>query len=177
MHKVLPELKVLFIITMFSLIILEICLFKQVIFLAIIIWFFLSLNPSKMILRTYFLIILFTVLTTILFQSFFYYGFFQSKAVKVIFQVIPPDFPIIEDITLGKGIALTYEGVLYGGIVSLKIVNTMLLALLFTLTTLQSEFFAMFQRLRIPWKIIITSLVSIKFIPIIVEEYHTLLLL
>jgi len=124
----------------------------------------------KHVLKTFLGILLITTLS----QTIFFYGYYIGEKTTVIFYLIHPNLPIISYLTMGKGVAITIEGLYYGIIVSLKIFFTIITAQLFIMTTRLSELFYAMKRARIPFKIIILLAATLRFLPITLEEFWRL---
>ncbi len=69
----------------------------------------------------------------VLSQAFFYWGFYSGQKTDIIFWVIKPNInPIIDFLTEDKGIAVTYQGILWGLVSSAKLIITLYLAFAFS---------------------------------------------
>jgi len=131
-------------------------------------------HREKVKLKNMLKIFLGILLITTLSQTLFYYAYYTGEKNTVILYLIPPNTPIISYLTIGKGVAITIEGLYYGIIVSSKIFFTIITAQLFIMMTRLSELFYVMKRARIPFKIIILLAATLRFLPITLEEFWRL---
>ncbi|MHA1616942.1 MAG: energy-coupling factor transporter transmembrane component T [Candidatus Njordarchaeales archaeon] len=115
------------------------------------------------------------LLSSVVSQSIFYYGYYTDQKTTVLFIILRPSTPLIAYLTLGKGIAVTLEGFIYGIIVGLKILNTIILAQLFIINTRTSEIYSLLHKVRVPNKMILLLIYALRFLPITLEEFWRLL--
>ncbi len=153
--------------------------FKILLFLTILsIFILVTIKPPRDRFLVYLKIIAFITISTTLSQGFFYYKYYTDGSGTIIFYIIPPTLPILNLITLGKGIALIYEGLTYGLIVSLKITIMTLASLPLIFTTKPGDLLKSLQKAGVPSRIALAAITTLRFIPILIEElYNTALVL
>ncbi len=171
-HKIAPEFKLVWAIIFTVFFLIESNIVSLAVLLLVILLIFLSIRPNIMIIRSYMLLLAFLIISTTLSQGFFYYRYYQGEQVTILFYVIPPQTPIISLITMGKGIALVLEGLIYGLMVGIKLAGAILVSVVFISTTTFSEMMRLFQRIKIPHKVSLTIILAMKFIPFIVEDFY-----
>ncbi len=158
------------------------------IFLAFIIWnigtlifillfqtvIFLSIRPPSQKVKFYFKVLAYITITTILSQSLFYYGYYNYGEGRVLVYLLPPNIPVIRDLTGGKGVAIIYEGFIYGFIVALKIIIMMITSLTVIYTTKPGEILKSLIKIGAPPKFAIAIVTALRFLPMIFEEVYQL---
>ena len=110
------------------------------------------------------------VVTTIISQAIFYYEYYVEGEGTILIYIIPPDTPIISEITANKGIAIVLEGIFYGINIGLKLAITILISCVFIFTTSISELFSFACKMKIPAKIMIAFIFTLRFVPIVTQE-------
>ena len=176
LHKTTPEVKFIWILIVIAYCIMQTTIASQLFVLSLLMIILMSTKPPKNYLKTYLIMLCSLILSTTLFQGAFYYRYYQGEKVTIILQIIPRDTPILSFLTANKGIAFTYEGILYGLFVSLKICNAILASLIFIATTKSSEIINLLRKMRLPYKLIIVVIMAIRFIPTIMEEINRILI-
>jgi len=140
------------------------CLFLAVLFL------FGSLRPSRRTVRTVVMLMVTALCFTMISQGFFY-GLHPRSPVLT---VLPSDSGIVGSMT--GGIVLYREGLVYGAIQSLRLFSAMLLSAVIVMSTYPSDLLLGMEKLGIPERIGFVVTVSIRFLPILLEEAGRILL-
>ena len=159
-----------------SLIVIWMCweIWKLFTLLSLLYSFFIIILPNKDVKRIKYIteVVIITILTITLSQAIFYYGYYTSypRRVRILFYIIPPNIPILSELTLNRGVAVTLDGVIYGVIVGIRAASSLLIAYIFLITTRLNEIYSVLRRARIPAKIIIFLANTIKFLSIFLEE-------
>mgnify|MGYP000418547330 CR=1 FL=1 len=128
-------------------------------------------------LKPYIRLMLYFSLLIIVFQSLFYWKVFLGRTSYVV--LISPEalkrIPIIGDIilflTYRKGIVFSREGLVYGLLVSLKFSTMLLINLLVLFTTKPGDIAKSLISIGLPGSIIQLAIISLKFIPLFIEEF------
>jgi len=100
-------------------------------------------------------------------QALFYHQFPRT----VMFTLIPPDFPILGKLT--NGLHVYEEGWLYGAKQSLRFISELAIGLLAVWTTDSQVLLRGLTQLRIPYTIAFMLITGIRFIPILISETMT----
>jgi len=137
----------------------------------------LSLRFSVRSLSPYLKICIFISLTTIPTQGLFYWEFYLGELHDVIWIIKPEklqSLPVIGHIflwiTYGRGLGISWKGIMYGILTSLKFSLTILIGAMIVLTTKPGDIVRTLAAIGIPRALIYTSLISIRFIPLLIEE-------
>lgn len=173
LHSCNPESKLLFALTLILLAFLEWNLIMLMIYLAITIIIFASIRPPRKKISIYIKLLFLLVISTIISQTLFYYQYYTTGAGTIILYLIPPGNSIINFITMGRGIAIVEEGLIYGLEVSLKISIMTFASLSLVLTTKPGEMIKMFNGMGVPMNIATATIATIRFIPTLIEEIYT----
>ena len=120
--------------------------------------------------RPLFLITGIIVITTAVSQAVFYY--FEPKT--VLFTIMPKEFPVIGRIT--QGIHIYKEGIAYGLVQSLRIISVTFVGATIVATTHPSDMIISLNKIRLPREIGFMLMVSIRFLPQLLEETKRILL-
>ena len=115
-------------------------------------------------------IVLSIVVSTMVSQAFFYY--FEPRT--VLLTVIPERFPVIGRLT--GGVAIYREGIAYGSVQSLRLVSATFMAAAIAASTHPSECLVWLRKVRLPRELGLVMVVSIRFMPQMVEEMKRILL-
>ena len=173
LHETKPLLKLIYSIyaifitfLIWSPLSLTIILFVQALLLA-------SIRPPRQKILVYLRIVAIICLSTVISQMLFYYRYYIYGEGRILVYLIPPNIPIVKEITFGRGIAIVLDGLEYGLIVSLKIVSMLLASLLLILTTKPGDLIKTLRKIGLPRGVAIATITAIRFIPIIVEEIYS----
>jgi energy-coupling factor transport system permease protein len=120
--------------------------------------------------KVLFFVVLSIVGSTMASQAFFYY--FEPRT--VLLTVVPERFPFIGRVT--GGIFIYKEGIVYGSIQSLRLISATFMATAVAVSIHPSEFLVWLRRLRLPRELGLVLIVSIRFMPQLVEEIKRILL-
>jgi len=120
--------------------------------------------------RVLFLVILSIIISTMISQAFFYY--FEPRTVLI--TIVPKEFPCIGRIT--GGIHIYKEGLTYGLVQSLRLIAGTLAATAVVASTHPSEILLALKRIRVPRELGLIILVSLRFMPQLLEEMKRILL-
>ncbi|MGQ4892448.1 MAG: energy-coupling factor transporter transmembrane component T family protein [Candidatus Njordarchaeia archaeon] len=176
LHKCNPESKLLFALVLIFLAFLEWNFVILSLYLLITILIFMSIKPPREKVIIYVRILALLIITTVISQSFFYYQYYTSGKGTILLYILPPGNLFINFLTMGKGIAIVQEGLIYGLKVSLKISVMMFASLTLVLTTKPGEMIKMFNKMGVPISIATATIATIRFIPILIEEIYTSIL-
>jgi len=128
-------------------------------------------------LRPYIRLIVYFSLLTVVFQSLFYWKVFLGSTSYTV--LIGPNalkrIPILGNIllflTYGKGIVFSSEGLTYGLLVSLKFSTMLIINLLVLFTTKPGDIAKSLISVGLPGSLIQLTIISLKFIPLFIEEF------
>lgn len=124
----------------------------------------LASRPSARQFLTLFAILGLTVWALMVSQAIFYQHFPRT----VIFELIPPEVPLIGSLT--GGVSAYYEGIHHGAIQSLRMVATLSVGLAAAWTTDPSRLLASFSALRLPHALAFGAAAAARFLPVTIEE-------
>ena len=173
LHSCNPESKLIFAFILILLAFLEWNFTMLTIYLTVSIIIFASIRPPREKISIYIKLLFLLIISTIVSQTFFYYQYYTKGTGTIILYILPPGNPIINFITMGKGIAMVKEGLMYGLEVSLKISVMTFASLSLVLTTKPGEMIKMFNRIGVPMNIATATIATIRFIPTLIEEIYT----
>jgi energy-coupling factor transport system permease protein len=121
----------------------------------------------------------------LLFGAFFYFGFYHYPEAPLtiwlwIFRPedassLPLLGPIILALTSGKGIVLVQEGVLWGTVTTLKFLIAMFAGNWMIMTTKPKSILLALNKLGVPIKLTFVAMTSLRFIPVVMEEWYVTL--
>ena len=148
--------------------------------LVIVLYVFSKIPPQR-----YKAILTVSLLSTVsffLFGTFFYFGFYHFPGTPWtiwawIFrpedaQSLPILGPIILALTGGRGIVLCQEGFLWGTVTSLKFLIAVFAGNWMIMTTKPKEILLALNKLGVPLKLTFIAVTSLRFIPVIMEEWY-----
>ncbi len=114
------------------------------------------------------------VLGFVLSQAFFYWGFYSGQKTDIIFWVIKPHYNMIVDfLTEGRGIAMTYQGIIWGVISSAKLLITLFLAFSFSKRLSPKTVLNALEKINVPPLIALGAAMTFRLLPEIVEMSKT----
>ena len=120
--------------------------------------------------KVLFFVVLSIVGSTMVSQAFFYY--FEPRT--VLLTVVPEQLPFLGRIT--GGIYVYKEGIVYGLVQSLRLVSATFMATAIAASTHPSEILVWLKKVRLPRELGLVLIVSIRFMPQLVEEIKRILL-
>jgi energy-coupling factor transport system permease protein len=141
----------------------------SLLFLAVLALFAVLRPPGRTIRTT--AILMATALCFTMISQGFFYGLHPRTA---ILTLLAPDTGPIGHIT--GGIVLYREGLVYGAIQSLRLFTAMLLSAVIVMSTYPSDLLLAMEELGIPGKIGFVVAVSIRFLPVLMQEAGRILL-
>jgi len=125
---------------------------------------------------------LISMVSFFLFGMFFYFGFYHFPGTPWtiwlwIFrpedaQSLPILGPIILVLTGGRGIVLCQEGILWGTVTSLKFLVALFAGNWMIMTTKPKEILLALNKLGVPIKLTFVAMTSLRFIPVVMEEWY-----
>lgn len=115
------------------------------------------------------LVVVLVALTT-LSQAVFYYEYYVRGAGTVLVVLVPKDIPVLRELTLGRGVVVTLEGIIYGALIGLKFAVVIVVSQVVVMTTSLTEFIAVMRRLRFPSKLAFLLLAGMRLVPVALEE-------
>jgi len=113
------------------------------------------------------ILVLFTAATVwgfVLTQSLFY----PYRPRTLLLELIPPGAPVLGPLT--GGVALYWEGALYGMLQSLRFLALLVLGLTVVWTTSPQRLLLGLRRLRLPYRLAFMLAAALRFLPAIAEE-------
>ncbi len=114
------------------------------------------------------------VLGFILSQAFFYWGFYSGQKTDIFFWVIKPNYnPVIDFLTEGRGIAITYQGIVWGVISSAKLLITLFLAFSFSKGLNPKTVLSFLKKVHVPPLIALGTTMTFRLLPEMVEMTKT----
>jgi energy-coupling factor transport system permease protein len=116
------------------------------------------------------IIMITTLVFTMTSQGFFYS--FEPRT--IIITILSPDSGFLGNIT--GGISLYREGIIYGALQSLRLFSAMLLSAVIVISTYPSELLLGMESMGMPKRISFVIMVSIRFIPSLLEEARRIIL-
>ena len=131
---------------------------------------FLSIKPPLSYIKIAGYLIFFAFVGTIISQGLFYY--FEPKTPLI--TILPSDFGFLGHIT--GGIYLYKEGLIYGSVQSMRMFVSILLGFIIVMTTYPSELILGLNKLGVSEKIGFMLMVSIRFLPSLIEEAKRILI-
>ncbi|MDP8022870.1 MAG: energy-coupling factor transporter transmembrane component T [Nitrososphaeria archaeon] len=115
------------------------------------------------------------VLGFVLSQAFFYWGFYSGQKTYIIFWVIKPHYNLLVDfLTEGKGIAITYQGIIWGIISSAKLLITLFLAFSFSKRLNPKIVLNALKKIHVPPLIALGAAMTFRLLPEMAEMSKTL---
>jgi len=176
LHRSAPEFKLIVTLLTFIITIILHSLIHLLLINIFLLLLFISIKPHKQLIRSYLLMLITLIVSTALSQGLFYYKYYQGEETAIILVILPGDIFLVSLLTFGKGIVLSYDGLMYGLIVGLKIIAAIQLSMLLITTTKLSEIINTLRKIRIPTKLITAIIMGIKFVPVILEELQKTIL-
>lgn len=131
---------------------------------------FLLLKPPFSYIKIASWLMAIALIGTIISQGLFYY--FKPRTPLV--TILPKEFGLLGQIT--GGIYVYKEGLIYGTIQSLRLFSAMLLGMIIVMTTYPSDLILGLNKLGMPEKIGFMLMVSIRFLPVLIEEVKRILI-
>ena len=108
-------------------------------------------------------------------QSVFYWGFYAGQKVYVLFWIMRPGQNyLIDFLTQGKGIAITYQGFFWGLMSSAKLVTTLLLAYSFSKKFDPFSAIKLMKKFKLPEPFILGFLLTFRVLPVMNEMGRTI---
>lgn len=169
-HRIDPRTKVILSLMVAVLVVvLNNVLLLMVLFLSIF-SAYLFTRPSLSNLKILVFMMATVFLSTMISQGFFYYLEPKTPVVTIVSKSVP----LIGGLT--GGLQIYREGLIYGAVQSLRLIIVMTLALLIVLTTYPSDLILGLTKFGLPQRIGFMLMVSIRFLPSIIEEARRILI-
>jgi energy-coupling factor transport system permease protein len=121
----------------------------------------------------------------LLFGAFFYFGFYHYPGAPLTFWLwifrpedassLPILGPIILALTGGKGIVVVQEGFLWGVVTTLKFLIAVYAGNWMIMTTKPKSILLALNKLGVPIKLTFVAMTSLRFIPVVMEEWYVTL--
>ncbi|MGC8569317.1 MAG: CbiQ family ECF transporter T component [Nitrososphaeria archaeon] len=113
----------------------------------------------------------------VLSQAVFYWGFYAGSGATVILWLAKPGSnALIDALTGAKGVAITYQGALWGVISSLKFVLTLFLAYTFSRTVTPRDVVGFVKRLGLSDEVASGAAITFRLLPELTELSRTIYL-
>ncbi len=128
------------------------------------------LHPAWRTIRTMMMLMATALCFTMISQGFFY----NLEPRSAIFTILTADSGMLGHLT--GGIALYREGIIYGMLQSLRLFSAMLLSAIIVMSTYPSDILLGMEGLGVPGRISFIVTVSIRFLPVLLDEAGRILL-
>jgi len=115
-------------------------------------------------------------LSFIISQALFYWGLYSGDKVTVLLYIFKPGAnPIIDALTMNRGIAITLQGIYWGIESSAKFGITYFSALWVIYTTRPSKMLESIYSIKLPQTIKLSALVAFRVLPVMIEDMESVI--
>ncbi len=135
----------------------------------------LFIKSKRIILNTIKLFLL-LALSFIISQALFYWGLYSGEKVTILLYIFKPGAnPIIDALTMNKGIAITLQGIYWGIESATKFGITYFSALWVIYTTRPSKMLESIYSIKLPQAIKLSALAAFRVLPVMVEDMESVI--